>query len=286
MISLCRGLDDTQVEDDHGGLAQTVSCEESFMRGTMTNFEMLRPIIDNVLSHRLPRILKDRISWSSAPELAYPRTIRLTVRKVVCKAPSGRSRPFVTNSKQSPLDGKALLKLQDDHEAQGKFLKPIILSLFNALMDDPSKFDITRFNVAVCNFHDLGQNARVSPSNKLCASPPRKDRIDNHFTQDVVLSQVISPPIEKSMVASSPKSPAQTAATKPVPSSTKVQPCVHKDEASTAIQACDIDPEVLAELPPDIAAQVQREYHLGGSGAKAKKKPKLMHDFFRPKSKS
>ena len=217
MISLCRGLDDTQVEDDHGGLAQTVSCEESFMRGTMTNFEMLRPIIDNLLSHRLPRILKDRISWSSTPELAYPRTIRLTVRKVVCKAPSGRSRPFVTNSKQSPVDGKALLKLQDDHKAQGTFLKPIILSLFNSLMEDPTKFDITRFNVAVCNFHDLGQNARVSPSNKICASPSRNDRIDNHFTRDAVLSQVISPRIEKSMVASSPKPAAQRAAAKPVP---------------------------------------------------------------------
>ena len=94
ILGNCRGLDKTRVVDDQGGLPKTVSCENSFRRGTLCSMKGVWVALGQLFD-RLPRLLKDRTSWSKRPDSAYPLTIRLTVRVVDECLRSAKRRPFV-----------------------------------------------------------------------------------------------------------------------------------------------------------------------------------------------
>jgi hypothetical protein len=94
LLDLCRGIDHTVVVDDEGGPPKTLSVENSFRRGTTTTMTIgvgstlpaqWHDKLLGDLYRRLPRLFDDRTAWSTHPELAYPTTIRLTVRLVVAK---------------------------------------------------------------------------------------------------------------------------------------------------------------------------------------------------------
>lgn len=205
LLQKCQGLDTTRVEDDNGGLAKTVSVENSFRRGTViTQKGVLESAKD--VCRRLPDLVQERVSLSHNPDSAYPTTLRLTVRLVdqLSASPSlardERRRPFETTSKQTGLDGKCLMAL-DDHE-KISYLYRRVSPLLKALVLDQPCYDLTRLNLAVANFHDLvGQSPKITPK----GSGRRMD-------------------------------------------------------AGVDLRGADIDPTVLDELPPYVAAEVRREF--------------------------
>jgi hypothetical protein len=205
LLQKCQGLDTTRVEDDSGGLAKTVSVENSFRRGTViTQKGVLESAKD--VCRRLPDLVQERVSLSHNPDSAYPTTLRLTVRMVDQLSASPplardeRRRPFETTSKQTGLDGKCLMAL-DDHE-KISYLYRRVSPLLKALILDQPCYDLTRLNLAVANFHDLvGQPPKITPK----GSGRRMD-------------------------------------------------------AGVDLRGADIDPTVLDELPPYVAAEVRREF--------------------------
>ena len=155
ILENCRGLDKTRVVDDQGGLPKTVSCENSFRRGTLCSMKGVWVALGQLFD-RLPRLLKDRTSWSKRPDSAYPLTIRLTARVVDECLRSTKRRPFVTRSAQCRFDGQRLLHTKD-LKNQSEMIKNAVIPLVRQLLGGSSTkdVDVTRLNIAVTSFQDI-----------------------------------------------------------------------------------------------------------------------------------
>jgi hypothetical protein len=186
LLDLCRGIDTSTVVDDHGGLAQTLSVENSFRQGTLqTRQAMLQAMED--LYKRLPILLTERTNWSSNPKLAFPQTLRLTIRSV---SPHNNQR--LTHSKQIPIDGNRLSG-KDPSDLLRHWVVPLLDLLLVSVAHKDGAMDVTRINVALTNFQD-GKQSNDNSKYKECAlisSPPqsietpegprKRKRIDEFF---------------------------------------------------------------------------------------------------------
>jgi nucleotidyltransferase/DNA polymerase involved in DNA repair len=165
LLDLCRGIDTSIIVDDEGGLQKTLSCENSFRRGTICTTEQVNERMRD-LYQRLPRLFADRTAWSTHPELAYPKTIRLTVRVVdhysaVTKKNKHRQRTSssststtTTNSMQQPFNGRDFLKSAPEQRA--KLLQDAVTPLLHSLLfQTKTVMDVTRVNIALTNFQDV-----------------------------------------------------------------------------------------------------------------------------------
>lgn len=241
-LDKCRGLDKTMIEDDHGGLTKQVSVEDSFRRDTVRTKEAVWKAMEELFV-RLPILLEERQAASPSAHLAHPTTIRLTARIVDRSLKMSRRRPFKTNSKQCSFDGK--FYLQSDSPKRRSMLKDVITPLLNTLVlknAETPDINVTRMNIAATNFQDL-TTAADTPS------------IATFATQGVKLSQ--SRPLSQRRSLDDDR----TACSNVTPG----------DLGS------HFDPAVLAELPPDIAAEVKQMYR---SQSQAKNKKKRTIDCF------
>ena len=200
LVNRCRGLDNTTILDDQGGLSKTLSVENSFRRGTIMSMKDLWKELDD-LCRRLPRLLRDRISWSNQPSHAYPTTLRVTIRTVVPNNTNHRPKvtgrqlqlqqnlqprrrlPTTTCSKQSTFDGKTLLNLHEqllkEPETclyqQSQFLNRYALPLVRQLCSDhcnnKTRLDVTRLNLALTNFQDVSKTTSTTTTT---SSSPEK----------------------------------------------------------------------------------------------------------------
>ena len=114
------------------------------------------------LFERLPRLLKDRTSWSRCPSKAFPLTLRLTARVVDESLRSTKRRPFVTRSIQCRFDGQRLLKIQE-LARQSEMIKHAVTPLVRQLLGSrtANDLDVTRLNIAVTNFQDTPDSTNV-----------------------------------------------------------------------------------------------------------------------------
>ena len=270
LLLKCVGIDETPVEDDAGGLPKTVSVENSFQRGTVINRQAVMDAVNDVC-RRLPDLLHGRIAISKNPSLAFPTTLRLTVRLLIDpsvsdskRAQQGRRRPFETFSRQTTFPGQKLLVMGDSEKP--KFLFKEMFPMLRTLVLDRPIFDVTRLNLAVANFHDLrvGSGTSTTPSKQQQTFLSQSASVaKSSQTQPSAFSQTV-----KSL--QSPRTEHVSAVSKQ-----STQP----DE--TSLQASDIDPAVLEELPPDIRAQVRRSF----AATPASRKKRRIDDFFLPKKK-
>lgn len=187
LIQRCRGWDVSEIVDDQGGLPKTVSIENSFRKNTITTQATVQRGLDDLL-HRLPFLLNDRTSWARDPELAYPTTIRVTVRLVdqnlVLRHQDGTTtteaqrrkgrRPYVTTSRQSSLtNGKALV-LEKDTDQQSRMLRKFVEPLLEQLLSKAIKtntINLTRLNIALANFQDtVNATSRSHPTTSSAAA--------------------------------------------------------------------------------------------------------------------
>jgi hypothetical protein len=285
MFQKCRGLDDSPVVDDQGGLPKTVSVENSFKRGTILTQRAVNDAMED-LYERLPRLLKERALWSQIPGKAYPTTIRVTVRSVEKTGSSSssmrqlanpqktRRRPFVTHSKQMTVDGQTFMALEDDVNGKRDFLRRMVAPLVRTLLPNADQINVTRINIATTNFQDLllaptpHATVRQSKCMSMTQSPACLDGSPN--------------------VSGATKAAAATATvTNDVPSSRResiISPSKRPFQLSKLRQQADseplvVDPAVLAELPADIAAEVRRAY----PQMKVASKRKRIDQFFAPK---
>jgi nucleotidyltransferase/DNA polymerase involved in DNA repair len=188
ILERCRGLDSAVVADDGGGVPQTVSVENSFRRGTVTTKAAVQDALAE-LCRRLPPLIQDRVAWSRNPSLAYPTTIRLTVRAMRKVDPEQRAIPkrrnpySITKSKQANIGmqrGKVLLltsnrnnmtPIVEEETRAVRTLRDAVNPLLQQLVfrneetysdgngngscSSPSSINITRMNLAVSNFQDV-----------------------------------------------------------------------------------------------------------------------------------
>jgi hypothetical protein len=161
LIQQCRGLDTSEVVDDHAGLPKTVSVENSFRRGTLQTEEAVKDAMED-LYQRLPLLLLDRASWAKEPKMSYPSKIRLTARFLDPQISTGKRRPSKVTSRQSPFDGQRYLVHETDLRIQSESIKKHIQPLLRELL--PTKIDVTRINIAVTDFQDVAI-AKVQESN-------------------------------------------------------------------------------------------------------------------------
>mmetsp|Transcript_9068 Transcript_9068/g.13242 ORF Transcript_9068/g.13242 Transcript_9068/m.13242 type:complete len:329 (-) Transcript_9068:256-1242(-) len=292
------------VNDDGGGLLKTLSVENSFMRGTITTIQCVKSVGFDGLFVRLPKLLDERKLSSHAPQLAYPTTIRLSVRVVdpslvkKNEEANTRRRPFLTVSKQFPFDGKRLLNSNNAH-ARSNFLQSLILPPLDTLLYRWRHcINVTKINVAVTNFADLLEinnsvngtktiaNYRAGDIGQSCVtqffhSKQSKDCVD--IAVAPVETSQLSPSV--SSAHSRTKKPDMTLnrKRKTIDEMFKRNSCDVPDIGATAqqrgtnqsfcerknisqqslfystnsqSQASRIDPNFLAELPPDIAEEI------------------------------
>jgi DNA polymerase iota len=251
LLDKCRGLDRTPIEDDCGGLTKQVSVEDSFRRGTMLTKEAVWRAIEE-LFFRLPKLLEERRTASPTPSQAYPTTIRLTARVVDPTLKNVRRRPFRTQSRQCSFDGKVYMS--SDGPTRKNMLRVIIAPLLKALvLENPEtpKINVTRMNIAATNFQDLVLAGSFAPGS-----------IQSFVNQNVKLSQSqyqsISPPQTKKRERDEPT----------------------RSEESRKLEAGQLDLSVLAELPPDVAAEVKQMYQ---QQEKKPKKRQTIDSFFHRK---
>ncbi|KAG7355978.1 impB/mucB/samB family protein [Nitzschia inconspicua] len=156
LLERCRGLDSVTIIDDEGGATKTVSVEDSCRRGTVKNMDVVWKYLDSFFV-RLPQLLLDRVTFSPNPKLAFPSTLRLTVR-LLDPSLSHKRRPYVTRSKQVRINGKVLMDASADAMKQASLLKEWVTPLVKSLLihqRDTAELDVTRINLAVTNFADI-----------------------------------------------------------------------------------------------------------------------------------
>lgn len=150
--------------DDEGGATKTVSVEDSCRRGTVRSMDLVWKYLDSFFV-RLPQLLSDRLAFSPNPKLAYPATLRLTVR-LLDPSLSHKRRPYVVKSKQVGINGKSLMEAANDEKKQALLLKawvtPLVKSLLVDRRDNKTELDVTRINLAVTNFADIAAQSMAS----------------------------------------------------------------------------------------------------------------------------
>ena len=273
------------IEDDQGGLPKTVSVENSFRRGSTRTMDAVWTALDELFV-RLPRLLKDRESWSPLPQNAYPRTIRLSLRMVDDSLRNEKRRPFQTTSKQAPFDGKILMREQD-LQIQSDILRRSVSRLVYQLMKarQGEEIDVTRINIAVTNFQDIPAKAdtfaHVSSNRMLSEQRPCPTAGAPHISvcrgsieaKGSIFRSELSR--KKELEESNDMYFAPKAANGD--SVYKQKSRYFSDRALSSEQASQIDPLVLAELPSEIAEEIRAEYL-------SKSKKRRIDQFFSRKS--
>jgi len=115
--------------DDAGGPAKTVSVEESFRCGTLTDRKSIVYQLHDLVP-RLTRLLE--------LHPLKPTCVRVTVRFVDPAVNKTKRRPFVTRSQQTSLGSESVIS-----QAQ---------LLLKSLLDAGPSTNITRLNLAATNF--------------------------------------------------------------------------------------------------------------------------------------
>ena len=198
----------------------------------------------NDLYRRLPRLFHNRTEWSTDKTKAYPTSIRLTVRSIAKEFKGDqqqRRRPFSTQSKQMPFDGKQLLNLDAADEKQAiVLLRKSVAPLLNALVfSNTNEIDITRINVALTGFQDVAsspKDATKRASRVIHAQPP----------------SLVVPSVASRRKSGNVNRPSAVISG----SKLKTESCLGDVSADDGI-----DPDVLSALPPDIAAEVLNGLH-------------------------
>jgi hypothetical protein len=178
LLQRCRGLDTTEVVDDEGDLQKTVSVENSFRRGTVRNMDAVWRALEDLFV-RLPKLLQDRTSWALDPDRAFPTTIRLTIRMVDPDLLHKR-RPYVTKSKQTPLDGKTLVQGTIEQN-QSIMLKTQVTPLLKQLLQ-AKDINITRMNIALTNFQDVAHPTTEGISGQISLAAAFERKRQNPFS--------------------------------------------------------------------------------------------------------
>lgn len=320
LLQRCTGLDTTTIVDDQGEPPKTISCENSFRRGTVITPDAVWQGLED-LYVRLPRLLKDRQSWSKHPCKAYPTTLRLTARVLdrnllleqqLSGSKKRRRRPFVTRSKQIPFTrGRELVEETDD-DRQKAIVKSTVRPLVQSLVLDaikPGDLNLTRINIAVTNFQDISVTvadpigSRGGESQSSLGTTLQQPS----FTQEYFGSQggTKRSPTLPSHSSSSNKRPRQSSSLELAfkkqrnsvdPSSARAgsvsTPCQQgtQQNAPTASITSNnslpagIDPKTLAELPPEMVKDIIRDYNQvaksKNSNCKKTPKPKARIDHF------
>jgi len=164
-LQRCLGIDESLVVDDGGGLAKTVSIEDSYKRATMLSTRAVWDVLEDLLV-RLLKLLDERMWTSDRPELAFPTTFRVTIRNRV-ENENKQGRNNMTISKQCPLNGKKLLSIEDSTQkikllrhATGALLKALFPPEMSSFSKTRDKINVTKINLAATNFADVKENTK------------------------------------------------------------------------------------------------------------------------------
>ena len=320
LLQRCTGLDSTTIVDDQGEPPKTVSCENSFRRGTVITPDSVWQGLED-LYVRLPRLLKDRRGWSKHPSKAYPTTLRLTARVLdrnllLGQQQSGSKkrwrRPFVTRSKQIPFTRGRELVEETDANRQTAIVKSTVKPLVQSLVLDavkPGDLNLTRINIAVTNFQDVSVTVSDPKHTRGGASQssPGITHQQLSYSQEYFGSQrgtSRSPtlPNHSSSGSKRPRqSPSLESAFKKQRTSVDLAPpkdgsgripChqVTQQYAPKTSIPCNeslpagIDAKTLAELPPEMVKDIIRDYSQvakrKNSSCNKKPKPKARIDHF------
>jgi hypothetical protein len=277
ILKKCQGIDDSIIIDDQGSLSKTLSVENSFRRGTMTNPNDIIVSMESLYS-RLCRLVNQRIrqyhkntptvtstTHNGLLVMEYPNTIKVTIRFVMNDGTNDENNknnnmnprkrhPTVTRSQQLSWDNGKKLMYEGDMMKQIQYLRQGISPILRSLMIFPSKnngnhLDVTRINIALTNF--VRDKAIVS----------------THAIAESIDDTMTIPSQMSSFRLTSPLTPTSINSTNHV---TKIKyqtsNCHEKDPLNndsnivTLFPPIDeIDPHVLSELPIDIRNEVMTE---------------------------
>ena len=254
ILSRCRGIDPIPLDDDGGCESKTVSVEDSFVRGSILDDIVAKDKLDS-LCGRLVHLLKERKINASDPELAYPETLRLTIRFVDRSVEKGR-RPFRTISKQITISyGKKLVGDDSSCGDNDISARNILSQVLNPMLDillHKSKQDInlTRMNIAATNFVDITSRETSNGANS------KQHKVSDFFRYP-------DTDVNKSM---KDKFCFQPSSSTHVEQSNSTEKChsgtLPKKRKTYEADPGAIDPNILAELPPQIAREVRSNMFL------------------------
>jgi hypothetical protein len=282
---MCSGQDDSCIVDDQGCGQKTLSVENSFRRGTIRTKENVLCAMED-LYRRLPRLLKDRAKWSSDPARAYPTTIRLTARFVM-KLVEGdlRRRPFETRSHQMSFDGRSLISDNLNGQDCALSLRRCVAPLLQALVLSSGDINITKLNIGLTNFQDILSCSRAS-STFDCRSSLLVEPVSSLTAARRHVGNVVFFP--HASEARRATSSFAVASNRILSNDDKLRVGTAELSKSAArskrssvpkLSLNEIDPTVLGELPPEIAAEVMKGLHCVGRPTRKRR----IDQFFAPK---
>jgi hypothetical protein len=249
------------------------------------------------LYRRLPRLLKSRTEWSSDSKRAYPTTIRLTVRSVVERAEGDiRRRPFETRSQQMLFDGRTLINEKVNGQEAAALLRQFVTPLLQSLLLSSGDINVTKLNVGLTNFQDIPVSPRPNAhytTHTGTALQCRTSAVAEPTTFNVTVTARNSGSAITEKCDSDSRQAARSSAVaiNRILSSDKlskgakgsIEPSksatCSKRRAASSLNAANIDPSVLGELPPDIAAEVLNGLHC----VKPPRRKRRIDQFFAPK---
>ena len=157
ILDLCNGIDSSVVADDDGTLQKSLSVENSLRQGTIRTKAHVLQVLED-LYRRLPLLLNDRREWSEHPSLAYPTIIRVTARSSFDLVGKGRiDRTFTTRSQQSKFEGgRAICNDRLSPSETASILRQSVTPLLQSLLFTSQTINVTRLNICVTNFQDIG----------------------------------------------------------------------------------------------------------------------------------
>ena len=163
ILDLCNGIDSSSVTDDEGTLQKSLSVENSLRNGTIRTKAQVLHIVED-LYRRLPLLLHDRKEWSEYPSLAYPTLIRVTARSSFdLVAKSCRDRSFTTRGQQAKFEGgRAICNDGLSASEAEAILRQSVTPLLQSLLFTSQAINVTRLNICVTNFQDIGNRSNQS----------------------------------------------------------------------------------------------------------------------------
>ena len=163
ILDLCNGIDNSSITDDEGQLQKSLSVENSLRNGTIRTKAQVLQVVED-LYRRLPLLLHDRKEWSEHPLLAYPTVIRVTARSSFDPVAKGRTnRTFTTRSQQSKFEGgRAICNDGLTASEAAAILRESVTPLLHSLLFTSQAINITRLNICVTNFQDIGKQSDTS----------------------------------------------------------------------------------------------------------------------------
>jgi hypothetical protein len=197
LLERCRGFDSLRVIDDEGGATRTVSVEDSFRRGTVKFIVVVWKNLDSFFV-RLLQLLSDRLAYSPNPKLAYPSTLRLTVRLLDPSLQHLR-RPYVTRSKQVGIQGEMLMSEAANEGGQVLLLKQWVTPLVEHMFvdhRDAVELDVTRMNLAVTNFADVASRSNNYALETVTLASPFQQKYQSN-TNSLPSRSSFSPPAKR-----------------------------------------------------------------------------------------